>query len=107
LRLEGDPARQELSESDVRSISDRISMVMSGHWETRLPPTQTQRRDLAAAETGLTQLERDLNALMLGGLARLAQAFSAAGAPLDAWKADGAVEAVKSIQPRATHAAMQ
>jgi hypothetical protein len=56
-------------------------MVMSGHWETRLPPTQTQRRDLAAAETGLDQLERDLKALMLGDLKQLEQAFSAAGAP--------------------------
>jgi Sortilin, neurotensin receptor 3, len=81
LRLEGDPARQKLSESDIRSISDRISMVMSGHWETRLPPTQTQRRDLAAAEAGLDQLESDLKALMLGELAQLEQAFTAAGAP--------------------------
>ena len=81
LRLEGDPARQKLSESDIRSISDRIWMVMPGHWETRLPPTQTQRRDLAAAETGLTQLESDLKSLMLGDVAQLEQAFTAAGAP--------------------------
>ena len=81
LRLEGDPARQKLSESDIRSISDRIGMVMSGHWETRQPPTQTQRQDLAAAEAALTQLESDLKALLLGEVKALEQAFTAAGAP--------------------------
>jgi hypothetical protein len=36
---------------------------------------------LAVAEKGLTQLERDLKSLMLGDLAKLEQAYTAAGAP--------------------------
>ncbi|HEV7669985.1 MAG TPA: glycosyl hydrolase [Thermoanaerobaculia bacterium] len=81
LRLEGDPARQKLSEASVRSIGDRISAVKDGNWETRQLPTQTQRRDLVAAEAGLDALERDLKSLNLGDLARLEEAFTAAGAP--------------------------
>jgi hypothetical protein len=81
MRLEGDPARQKLSESDIRSISDRIGMVRYGHWDTRQPPTQTQRRDLADAEAGLAKLEHDLKSLILGDVARLESAFTEAGAP--------------------------
>lgn len=81
IRLEGDPARQKLSESDIRSISDRIGMVRYGHWDTRQPPTGTQQSDLADAEAGLTRLESDLKALILGDVARLEAAFTAAGAP--------------------------
>ncbi len=81
VRLEGDPARQKLSETDIRSIGDRISSVKYGHWETRQLPTETQRRDVAVAEAGLDALERDLKSLILGDLARLEEAFTAAGAP--------------------------
>ena len=81
VRLEGDPARQKLSEADIRSIGDRISAVKDGNWETRQLPTETQRRDLAVAESGLDALERDLKSLILGDLARLEEAFTAAGAP--------------------------
>ena len=81
LRLDGDPARQKLSEPDLRSVGDRIGGVKYGHWETRQPPTETQRRDIAEAERELDALERDLKALILGDLARLEDAFTAAGAP--------------------------
>ncbi|HXU33232.1 MAG TPA: glycosyl hydrolase, partial [Thermoanaerobaculia bacterium] len=81
LRLEGDPAHQKLFESDTPSIGDRVSAVKDGHWETRQMPTTTQRRDLDIAETGLAALERDLKALIAGDLARLEEAFTAAGAP--------------------------
>ncbi len=81
MRLNGDPARQKLSESDIRSVSDRIGMVRSGHWDTRQMPTETQRRDLARAETDVTRLESDLKSLILGDVARLEAAFTEAGAP--------------------------
>ena len=81
VRLEGDPARRNLSESDTPAIGDRVSAVRDGHWETRQMPTTTQRRDLEIAEAGLDALERDLKALILGDLARLEEAFTAAGAP--------------------------
>ncbi len=81
LRLQGDPARQKLSESGTPSIGDRVSNVRGGTWETRQMPTATQRRDLAIAEAGLEALERDLKVLITGDLARLEVAFTAAGAP--------------------------
>jgi hypothetical protein len=80
-RLNGDPARQRLDESDAPSIGGRVGSVMGGHWETRQMPTVTQRRELEMATAGLDVLERDLKALITGELALLEEAFAAAGAP--------------------------
>lgn len=80
-RLQGDPARQNLSEPDVPSIGERVAAVRFGHWQTRQMPTATQRRDLEIATAGLDALERDLKALVAGDLAQLEEAFVAAGAP--------------------------
>ena len=74
-------ARQKLSESTAPAIGDRVSAVKDGHWETRQMPTATQRRDIEIAEAGLGALESDLKALKAGDLARLEEAFTAAGAP--------------------------
>lgn len=81
LRLQGDPARQRLSEPESPSIGDRIGGIIYGHWRTRQTPTAAQRRDLEIGEAGLAELERDLEALADGELARLESAFAAAGAP--------------------------
>jgi photosystem II stability/assembly factor-like uncharacterized protein len=80
-RLNGDPARQDLEEAEIPSISDRIGSIRDGHWQTRQMPTTTQRRDLDIATAGLDALERDLKALIAGDLAKLEEAFAAAGAP--------------------------
>lgn len=80
-RLQGDPARQKLSEPDIPSIGDRLWAIRFGHWQTRQMPTATQRRDLEMATAGLDALERDLKALIAGDLAKLEEAFAAAGAP--------------------------
>jgi hypothetical protein len=80
-RLQGDPARQKLSEPDIPSIGDRLWAIRFGHWQTRQMPTATQRRDLEIARAGLDALERDLKALIAGDLAKLEEAFAAAGAP--------------------------
>jgi photosystem II stability/assembly factor-like uncharacterized protein len=80
-RLSGDPARQKLDEPDAPSVGDRIESIRYGHWQTRQMPTATQRRDLEIATAGLADLERDLKALIAGDLARLEEAFAAAGAP--------------------------
>jgi hypothetical protein len=80
-RLQGDPARQNLYESDTPSISERIGVLRDGHWQTRQMPTTTQRRDLEIATAGLDALERDLKALIAGDLAKLEEAFAAAGSP--------------------------
>jgi hypothetical protein len=42
-------------------------------------PTATQRRNLEIATAGLDALERDLKALIAGDLAKLEEAFAAAG----------------------------
>jgi photosystem II stability/assembly factor-like uncharacterized protein len=80
-RLQGDPARQKLSEPDTSSIGDRVGTIRYGHWQTRQMPTATQRRSLETATAGLDALERDLKALIAGDLAKLEEAFAAAGAP--------------------------
>ncbi len=80
-RLQGDPARQNLSEPDTLSIGDRVGSIRDGHWQTRQMPTATQRRNLEIATAGLDALERDLKALIAGDLAKLEEAFAAAGAP--------------------------
>ena len=79
-RLYGDPARQKLSEPDTLSIGDRVGTIRYGHWQTRQMPTATQRRELEIAKAGLDALERDLKALIAGDLAKLEEAFAAAGA---------------------------
>jgi photosystem II stability/assembly factor-like uncharacterized protein len=81
LRLHGDPARQKLFEPEVLSIGDRIGAIRDGHWQTRQMPTATQKRNLEIATAGLDALERDLKALIAGDLAKLEEAFAAAGAP--------------------------
>jgi photosystem II stability/assembly factor-like uncharacterized protein len=81
-RLNGDPARGRLNESDVPSISGRVYSAMST-WETRQPPTATQRRDLEIAQGELSALRKELESLMSGALAKLRSALEAAGAP--AW----------------------
>jgi hypothetical protein len=80
-RLNGDPAWQNLNEPDTLSIGDRIGSIRDGHWQTRQMPTATQRRNLEIAKAGLDALERDLKALIEGDLAKLEEAFAAAGAP--------------------------
>ena len=80
-RLSGDPTRQRLNEPAPPSIASRVRQVVSGHWETRLMPTATQRRDVELASTALTTLLRDLAALLDGDLTRLEQDLEKAGAP--------------------------
>ena len=79
-RLDGDPVRGRLSESDAPSISGRVSSAMSA-WETRQMPTATQRRDAEIAGAELATLSRDVEALVSGPLAALRAALEAAGAP--------------------------
>lgn len=79
-RLYGDPARQQLDQSDVPSISGRVGGA-EGQWDTRQRLTATQRRDLEIATTELAALSRDLRALVDGAFARLEAALEAAGAP--------------------------
>jgi photosystem II stability/assembly factor-like uncharacterized protein len=81
LRLSGHPERQRLSESEVPPISERLGMVIYGHWETRQTPTATMRGDLTLATGALQSLIRELEGLLSGDFARLEADLAAAGAP--------------------------
>lgn len=81
MRLHGDPARQRLDEATAPSIAGRVSQVISGHWDTRMMPTATQRRSLEVAAVALSALARELAALIEGDLARLEADLERAGAP--------------------------
>lgn len=80
LRQNGDPARQRLDQSEAPSISSRIGNA-TGSFDTRLPATATQQRDLEIGTAELAALIRDLRALVDGEIAQLRQALDAAGAP--------------------------
>ncbi len=79
-QLYGDPARQQLDQSDAPSIADRVSAA-TGQWDTRQRLTATQRRDLDIATTELSRLAQDLRVLVDGELTRIKAALDAAGAP--------------------------
>ena len=81
IRLFGDRTRQQLNESNVPSIQNRVSRVIRGHWTTRQTPTATQRRNLDIGGSEFETLSRDLRALLDGQLADLEAALEAAGAP--------------------------
>ncbi|MEJ2538465.1 MAG: glycosyl hydrolase [Gemmatimonadota bacterium] len=81
LRLQGDRVRSSLNQAAAPSVSGRLGTVADGHWGTRMEPTETQRRNVAIAEAGLVEIERDLVALISGRLARLEEALAEAGAP--------------------------
>jgi hypothetical protein len=61
-------------------MSRRGSENVRRRLQTRRMPTVTQR-DLESATAGLDALERNLKALIAGDLAKLEEAFAAAGAP--------------------------
>jgi len=79
-RLEGDPVRARLNESDVASIGGRVNAAMAV-FDTRQMPTATQRRDVEIATSELGTLSRDFDALMSGEMIKLRDALEAAGAP--------------------------
>lgn len=81
LRLNRDPIRGSMNESSTPTISSRIAYVVNGHGPTRMEPTSTQRTSVEIAERDLTNLERELDALLTGELRAVEQALAAAGAP--------------------------
>ena len=81
LRLNGDPARSRLDESQVPSIRQRVGSVINGHWGTRQPPTATQRNNVEVAAAAFEVLGGELRALIDQDLARVEAELEAAGAP--------------------------
>lgn len=79
-RLNGDPARQRLNETDVPSISGRVSTAMNS-WETRLPATTMARQAAETAKADLDVWARDLQQFVTDVLGGLRTALDAARAP--------------------------
>ena len=80
-RLNGDPIRGGLNEASVPSIRGRVGTGVSGTWETRQMPTQTQRNSLQVAAADFETLNAELASLINGDLAQLEQDLADAGAP--------------------------
>lgn len=78
--LVGDPVLGRFEEPQPPSILRRAGGVAGGHWQTRQPPTATQRRSLAIAEAAWADLRSRLTAT-LETLAQLERDLEAAGAP--------------------------
>jgi hypothetical protein len=80
LRLTGDPVKQGMSESTVPSIASRVGGVSYGHWETRQPPTQTQKEQIERAGQDFEAFRTDLKAF-LSDLDQYQADLEKAGAP--------------------------
>jgi photosystem II stability/assembly factor-like uncharacterized protein len=80
-RLNGDQARSQLREASVPSISNRVSRVIGGHWDTRQTPTETHRHNLEIARDEFSVLRQELTTLLDTELPQLESDLEAAGAP--------------------------
>lgn len=79
-RLYGDPVRRGLNEATAPSINSRVGKVVSGHWETRQNPTDTQKRNIEIAENDFNAFREDLSAYFRA-LEKYEAALDKAGAP--------------------------
>jgi len=79
-QLLGDPIRERWNEASSPSVAERAQQVASGHWDTRLPPTATQRHSLDIAREQFSILRADLERLREETLPALRARLEAAGA---------------------------
>ena len=80
MRLSGDPVMQDLDEATAPSIASRVGGVVYGHWETRQPPTTTQKEQVAIAKREYEGFKEDLRSFMVE-LDKFQADLEAAGAP--------------------------
>jgi hypothetical protein len=79
LRLNGDPVRGSLNQSQTPSISSRANGAVA--WGTTQPPTATQRENFRLAESDFQALRPEVAAFLEGTMLRVENALAAAGAP--------------------------
>jgi hypothetical protein len=79
LRLNGDPVRGGLNQSQVPSISGRAYGAAA--WGTTQIPTGTQRENLRVAEGDFAALRSEVAAFLEGAMLRVERALAEAGAP--------------------------
>ncbi len=80
MALGGDPTPGRFNEPSAPSVQGRISQVVTGHWWTTEPPTETFRRSLAIAEEELVAVEAGIEGVS-PRLQALVERLEAAGAP--------------------------
>jgi photosystem II stability/assembly factor-like uncharacterized protein len=80
MRMYGNPIRQRLNESSTPTFQSRIWNVVSGHWDTRQNPTETQRRNIEIAENEFDEFRKVLSTY-LSNLKIFEEAMESAGAP--------------------------
>jgi photosystem II stability/assembly factor-like uncharacterized protein len=78
--LRGNPARQRLSEYMSHSAARRISSAARA-MNTRMPPTDTQRKDLQIGSQSLTEISARAEAMRSGLLANIKEALAESDAP--------------------------
>lgn len=80
-QLHGDDARVRLVEADAPSIYMRAQRLMHNHWQTRQPPTQTQRDSLTLAEEAFATFQQTLATFIAKELATFEATMDSLGAP--------------------------
>ncbi|MCB0124324.1 MAG: hypothetical protein KDE58_18840, partial [Caldilineaceae bacterium] len=80
-QLRGDEARANLDEAMTPSIRGRVQRLMAGHWQTRQPPTATQRDSLAQAEREFGEFQQAFVKWLNEALVPLEAHIETLGAP--------------------------
>ncbi len=81
LKLLGDRVLGRHDEPSTPTISRRVGQVAGGTWNTRQPPTATQRDSLAIARTQFVEVGAELIELLETRLPAYEERLEAAGAP--------------------------
>lgn len=79
--LTGDRVRGRRNAPTPPSVVGRLAQIAGGHWDTRQPPTATQRASQEVAREQLEELTADLQRLLEVDLPALEEDLEAAGAP--------------------------
>jgi hypothetical protein len=79
--LTGDPVRRRWYAAAPPSVVGRLARIAGGHWDTRQPPTATQRASQEVAREQLERLSAALERLLEVDLPALESELEAAGAP--------------------------
>jgi len=53
-----------MNEATVPSLMSRVGTVISGHWETRQNPTDTQKQNIELAESEFSAFEENLGSYL-------------------------------------------
>ena len=80
VSLYGDRVRQSMNESTSPSMMSRVGGVISGHWDTRQNPTETQKHNIDLAEGDFKTFQTDLKSY-LTDLESFGEELEKAGAP--------------------------